>query len=520
MKKKTYFLIFSFFIICLITNTSYASDNHIKENNLGNNQNMLISEISTSNNNLNNNIENLNKNINLNNKNNSINQIKSTNKENIATKVSTTTQKTKNTKPIKSKTSINPINSEQFYKNKYIEVELVDQNKKRITNTPVYMTLTYNKNTKTYKLGTNNKGIIKVEISLTGTYSVRFEFKGTEKYLASNSNKITVIKDLNLDSIKTSSKNLKKDIESNGKIPKTININGNNYTTEEFLYLMSKSIININKNDKSAIKIKYINKAPTPNSNELSGNIYKKEYLKLSNNIIKFMNTYSRAPNYVSSSLGKIPYNQIVHIYSKILDFYKSEKRLCNYVSIEKLSKFKKITPVNGISGSSYNLVYSILNDKYKNENLKKYLSSSINCQSTNTQIIKLAKSLTSSLKDSYLKSKTIFNYVRDKITYSNYNNTKKGAIKTLTQKSGNCVDQTHLLIAIARAAGIPARYVHGTNCKFSSGYVCGHVWAQLLIGNTWVVADPTSYRNSLGTVKNWNTNSYYLIGKTSYLSF
>ena len=514
MKKKTYFLIFSFFLICLVVNSSYAQDNHIKERDLEDKENMLITEIST-----NNNINNITT------KNNQISNVSSTQtktqtKTNTINKLSSINTKTSTTKstPIKTKTSINTINQEQFYRNKYIEVELVDNNKKRIPNIPVYMTLDYNKNTKTYKLGTNSKGIVKVEMTLTGTYSVKFEFKGTDKYLESSSNKITVIKDLSINKIKTESKNLKKAIETNGKIPKTVKIDRNNYTTEEFLYLMSKAIINLNKKDKSTIKIKYMDKAVSPFSRELSGRIYKNEYLKLSKNIIKFMDKYSKAPNYVMSSLGNIPYNQTVHIYAKILNFYNDEKILCNYVNLEKLSNFNKIT-IKG-ADESHNLINSVLNDKYKNENLKKYLSSSTNCQSTNAQIIKIAKSITSSIKDTYLKSKAIFEYVRDKISYTNYNNTKKGAIQTLTQKSGNCVDKTHLLIAIARACGIPARYVHGTNCRFTSGHVYGHVWAQLLIGNTWIVADSTSSRNSLGIVNNWNTNSYYLVGKYSSLSF
>lgn len=495
MKKQTYFLIISFFLLCLLTNFSCAQDSQIKESQI-NQEDMLINDISANNEN------NIEIKSNLSN----TPKIESTNKNQI-NKISTTT---------KSKTTIKTINEDQFYKNKYIEVELVDSKNKRIPNTPVYMTLFYNKNTKTYKLGTNSKGIVKVEITLTGTYSVKFEFKGDSKYLASSSNKITVIKDLSLNTIKEESTNLKKDIESDGKISETVKINKTNYTTEEFLYLMTKAILNINKKDTSPIKLKYIDKAPSTNLKELSGKIYKKEYLKMANYLIKFMNEKSRAPNYVSSELGNIPYNQVVHIYSKILDFYKKEKRLCNYVTLEKLSKFKKTSSVS----SSYNIIYSILNDKYKSELLSKYLSSSLNCQSTNTQIVKIAKSITSSTKDVYLKAKLIFNYVRDKISYSNYNNTKKGAVKTLSQKSGNCVDKTHLLIAIARACGIPARYVHGKNCKFTSGYTCGHVWAQLLIGNTWVVADTTSCKNSLGVVKNWNVNNYCLIGKSYSLNF
>ena len=151
---------------------------------------------------------------------------------------------------------------------------------------------------------------------------------------------------------------------------------------------------------------------------------------------------------------------------------------------------------------------------------LKKYLSSSKNCQVTNKQIQDLAKKLTSKLKTEYSKGNKIFKWVRDNIKYEKYANTRKGASKTLKKKAGNCVDQSHLLIALSRAVGIPARYVNGGNCKFTSGYVSGHVWAQMYINKKWVVADPTSYRNKLGKIKNWNTKSYTHYGEYSAISF
>ena len=151
---------------------------------------------------------------------------------------------------------------------------------------------------------------------------------------------------------------------------------------------------------------------------------------------------------------------------------------------------------------------------------LKEYLASTKNCQVNNKQIKELAKKLTSSLKSDYEKGKKLFTWVRDNIQYKKYSNTRRGALKTLQSKKGNCVDQSHLLIALSRAAGIPARYVNGGNCKFSSGYVSGHVWTQLYIKNKWVVADTTSASNSLGKIKNWNTKSYTLYGKYSSINF
>ena len=151
---------------------------------------------------------------------------------------------------------------------------------------------------------------------------------------------------------------------------------------------------------------------------------------------------------------------------------------------------------------------------------LKEYLSSSKNCQVNSKQIKELAKKLTSSLKTDYQKGKKLFAWVRDNIQYKKYSNTRRGALKTLQSKKGNCVDQAHLLIALSRAAGIPARYVNGGNCKFTTGYVGGHVWTQLYINKKWVVADTTSSRNSLGNIRNWNTKSYKLYGKYSSISF
>ena len=162
----------------------------------------------------------------------------------------------------------------------------------------------------------------------------------------------------------------------------------------------------------------------------------------------------------------------------------------------------------------------SILNSKYKGESLKKYLSSSTNCQVKNANIKKLAESLTKNCKNNLQKAKKIFNWVRDNIAYEKYPNTRKGAAKLLDSKKGNCVDQAHLTVALARSAGIPARYVNANNCKFSTGYTSGHVWAEFLIEDTWVAGDTTSCRNSFGVVKNWNIKNYKLLGKYSSISF
>ena len=147
------------------------------------------------------------------------------------------------------------------------------------------------------------------------------------------------------------------------------------------------------------------------------------------------------------------------------------------------------------------------------------YLKSSSHCKVGSKAIKKLVKSLTKGLTSKVDKAKAIFNYVRDTLDYSYYYNSKYGASGTLKQKKGNCVDHSHLLVAMFRTAGFNARYVHG-RCHFGDGDTTGHVWTQVKIGSKWVCADATSYRNSLGKIRNWNTNSYTLHAKYASLPF
>ena len=157
----------------------------------------------------------------------------------------------------------------------------------------------------------------------------------------------------------------------------------------------------------------------------------------------------------------------------------------------------------------------------YKNtiSDLAPYLKNTTNCQVNSASIKNAVKSCTNGLSDDQEKAAALFNYVRDNINYSFYYDTRYGATGTLNARSGNDVDQAHLLIAMLRAAGIPARYHHGT-CIFTDGSTRGHVWAECLIGSTWIDIDTTSSRNSFGAIMNWNTNSFSHHGYYASLPF
>ena len=135
------------------------------------------------------------------------------------------------------------------------------------------------------------------------------------------------------------------------------------------------------------------------------------------------------------------------------------------------------------------------------------------------TNVVHKAKELTMNLNNDSDKAKALFNFVKDKINNVSYDNSLRGASKTLSLWGGNSSDKTNLLVAMCRAVNIPVRYAYG-KCKFKDGTESVHVWAQILIDNCWCVADTSSKDNRIGTITNWDYKHYKLTAQTSLLSF
>ena len=123
---------------------------------------------------------------------------------------------------------------------------------------------------------------------------------------------------------------------------------------------------------------------------------------------------------------------------------------------------------------------------KKSSGNLSEYLKSTKNCPVTDTTIQKKAKSFSGSNRQ---KAEKIFHFVQYSISYERYSNSRYGAVRTLKRGKGNCCDQAHLLVALFRAAGIPARYVHGND----------HWWTDVYVGGKWYPCDPTNQRHQFG---------------------
>ena len=151
-------------------------------------------------------------------------------------------------------------------------------------------------------------------------------------------------------------------------------------------------------------------------------------------------------------------------------------------------------------------LFFAILISFSLSQNLDQYTKRTKNCEVGDKNIKIRVEMITKSSKNNREKAEKIFTFVRDNIQYTNYINTKYGAIRTLKNRAGNCCDQTHLLIALLRTAGIPSRYRKG-DCYFvRAKKVIRHVWAEANIDNKWITLDTTHSINVFGKANNWST--------------
>ena len=150
-------------------------------------------------------------------------------------------------------------------------------------------------------------------------------------------------------------------------------------------------------------------------------------------------------------------------------------------------------------------LLLTILISFSLSENIEQYKKRTKNCEVGDKNIKMQVDLLTKLAKSTREKAEKIFKFARDDIKYKYYENTRNGAVKTLKNKVGNCSDQSHLLIALLRTAGIPARYVHGRCYFVVSKRWIGHVWVDAYVDKKWYSLDPTGPKNTFGKANNWS---------------
>ena len=417
-------------------------------------------------------------------------------------------------------------------KDKYLYVYLKDKAGSVMKSQKVKIRI----NGKTYTRTTNSNGRAALKLSMAAkSYSTKISFDAVSVYSSKSVTKtINVINDpyknsiLNIEKAATNVRNY---VDNYGKLPETVTVGSEKVTIEEFSYLMGEAIAALNKG--STGKVSVLSGIGSVNSTNTSLNtkVFKAEYLDLANRVVSHINT-NKVPaaeievyNSSKAKVGNANFDLYTYCFAKILNFYRTDGYLPNWCTFESdVFDDASIIPTDDtspgkVTTADANDFKKGLNEKNTVSDLSQYLKDGGHC-ALNQAIKNKAASLTKGLTTTAAKAYAIFNYVRDDIEYSYYADSKKDASGTLSSGSANCCDQANLVVALCRAAGIPARYSHAQGCTFSSGLVTGHVWAQILIGDTWYAADATSSRNKLGDINNWNTNSYNTLRQYALIPF
>jgi transglutaminase-like putative cysteine protease len=122
-----------------------------------------------------------------------------------------------------------------------------------------------------------------------------------------------------------------------------------------------------------------------------------------------------------------------------------------------------------------------------------------LHIESANPQIQLLSASLSKNTKTACEQVQAFYNYTGDELIYS-FNQTDWGAQATMGYMGADCTEYSDLMIALSRAAGIPARYYEGLlylkdpNTEIVKTQ---HAWLDVFFpGTGWAAMDPTLGRD------------------------
>ncbi|MGB9980155.1 pseudomurein-binding repeat-containing protein [Methanobacterium sp.] len=146
-----------------------------------------------------------------------------------------------------------------------------------------------------------------------------------------------------LDQIQNAAVSLKSFIETNKKLPAYVTIGTTQISIEDLLNLMITNVLQLNNGNRTSITFKNISSPSNPTGDLVDGAITKTEYLSIAQNIKSFIDANGAAPNYATSSLGKIQYESVIYMYSKILNFYNTTHELPDYITVK---AWTALTPV------------------------------------------------------------------------------------------------------------------------------------------------------------------------------
>jgi len=124
-----------------------------------------------------------------------------------------------------------------------------------------------------------------------------------------------------------------------------------------------------------------------------------------------------------------------------------------------------------------------------------------LHIESQNPQIVQLSAQLSKGKSNSCEQVRAFYDYTGEELVYS-YNGGNWGAQAALGEMGADCTEYASLMIALSRAAGIPARYIEGLSSTPEGKEALArqeHAWLEVYLpGIGWTPMDPTLGRSSI----------------------
>ncbi|WP_342457715.1 pseudomurein-binding repeat-containing protein [Methanobacterium sp.] len=191
-------------------------------------------------------------------------------------------------------------------------------------------------NTKSTTQAVANSTIKSTNNSQTQQTTVNTSVSSQKQYAAAGETKTTINStSFTVSQITDAAARVKAYIETNHVLPNYVTIGTTQVKMPDFLRLLTAGLLQLNNGTTTKITLKTVAAPAQSSENITSGNIYKSDYVDLAKRVKTFIDANGITPNYANTNLGKLRYESLIYTYSKILNYYQTNKALPNYVSVK-----------------------------------------------------------------------------------------------------------------------------------------------------------------------------------------
>ena len=254
-------------------------------------------------------------------------------------------------------------------KGNYLYVYLKDKAGSVMANQKVAVKL----NGKTYAMTTNSNGRIALKVTLAAKkYTTNPNFYKTGVYSASSKSfTLNVVNDNSKNSVANilaAATKVRNYVNSYKRLPETVTVGSYKISIEEFSYLMSESIVGLNKGSISSVKILEGIQDVESGGDSMNAKIYKEQYVDLANRAMTYIQNnkvparYAAAYSSSNSKIGNAGFDLYTYCFAKILVFYDANKYLPNYCTFE-----------SSVFGSSSDSSESVLSNVIDSSRLRNF---------------------------------------------------------------------------------------------------------------------------------------------------